>query len=156
MKVYGFRNGVPSPEDNRKIKKSVNRRSANDIYPESNIIFDCSDSLVSPESRLLETSNLPKDRIGPVKNRLADPGGTDSADNADIGDSGESARKLPDNTCRLNIISGAVSGPGGVSSESRIAAVRRKIADGYYDSPEFIEKLADTLINKLYLAAEND
>ena len=42
------------------------------------------------------------------------------------------------------------------SHEIKIARIRRNIAEGYYNSPEFIEKLADTLIKKLRLTGDGD
>lgn len=49
----------------------------------------------------------------------------------------------------------SLTGAGSVLSDSRFSRIRRNIADGYYNSPEFIEKLADTLIEKLRLAGGN-
>lgn len=38
----------------------------------------------------------------------------------------------------------------------RIAEVRQKIQNGYYDTPEFIDKLADKLLNEFGLSGESD
>ena len=42
------------------------------------------------------------------------------------------------------------------SAADRYPEIMKNINSGYYDSPEFIDKLADKLIEKLYLSGERD
>ena len=53
-------------------------------------------------------------------------------------------------------VSGTAKISHDASHEIKLSKVRQKIADGYYDTPEFIERLAEKLIEKFYLSGEKN
>jgi negative regulator of flagellin synthesis FlgM len=63
----------------------------------------------------------------------------------DKSDISANARRLSDTKANSDIISAQVTGQPEIR-EDKVAEVRKKIEDGYYNSPEFIDKLADKLI----------
>jgi hypothetical protein len=56
----------------------------------------------------------------------------------------------------INAVEDRACDKGRISRDSRLERIRRNIATGYYNSPEFIEKLADKLIKKLDLATDRE
>ena len=71
-------------------------------------------------------------------------------------DSAVEGRGIDEVTYNPDIVSGASRAIQEQSQEGRIAGIRQKIAEGFYDSPEFIERLAELLIEEFYLAGEKD
>ena len=155
MKVHGFDNTVPPPDDSRKNQKSIKqppsincdgKRPGGNGKPKGSI-----PPVSGSVARLVSGDDIIEINV----DRVAAAADGDSARTVDNKGSVEYGRQSRDAVYSVQNISRAKSEINDPSRDTRLAKVRQNIADGYYDSPEFIEKLADTLINKLYLKGES-
>jgi len=55
---------------------------------------------------------------------------------------------------KLENVHGYSNDSTAVEKSNKLANIRQKIADGYYDSPEFIDKLAEKLITIIKISGE--
>jgi negative regulator of flagellin synthesis FlgM len=63
------------------------------------------------------------------------------------------AQRLSDTKANLDIAKARLDSEPDIREE-KVAEVREKIESGFYDSPEFIDKLADKIIKDFGLAAQ--
>jgi hypothetical protein len=152
MKVHGFENTIPTPGDGRKRGKSDNPQEYNNTG--SSAVNKCFYSIFPGGSTRTWSVNPRIDKIDLGEIRSAEPRRIKYVYAAGNGNDIDLRRKSPRSVFGPDRALGELSGSGGDSRDSRLSKIRRNIADGYYNSPEFIEKLADTLINKLGLAGD--
>lgn len=81
--------------------------------------------------------------------RKADKGGKTARapQSSDRSEFSSSAQRLSDTNAQFQTISASLSAQPDVRSD-KIAEVKTKIEQGYYNSDEFIDKLADKLLNE--------
>ncbi len=63
------------------------------------------------------------------------------------------AQRLSDTKANADIVQAQVVGEPEIR-EDRVAEVKQKIESGYYDSPEFLDKLADKIIKDFGLTGQ--
>ncbi|MFP4417713.1 MAG: flagellar biosynthesis anti-sigma factor FlgM [Fibrobacterota bacterium] len=66
--------------------------------------------------------------------------------NVDRSEFSSDAQRLSDTKASAEIVSAQVAAQPDIRTE-KVEEVRQKINSGFYDSPEFIDKLADKLLN---------
>jgi flagellar biosynthesis anti-sigma factor FlgM len=66
----------------------------------------------------------------------------------DRGEFSSNAQRLSETKSNSDIVSAQIVAQPDIR-EDKVAEVRQKIADGFYDSPEFLDKLTDKLIKDL-------
>jgi len=156
MKVHGFDNTVPQPDISRKIQKSIEQSSAVDGTGKMAGKNESLREFITPGSDPTKRIVSEKDIIELKANRAAAAGSEDSSHIADIKDSVELGKRSLDAVYTIKNIFGAATEMNDVSGNFKLTKVRQNIADGYYDSPEFVEKLAEKLIEKFYLSGEKN
>jgi hypothetical protein len=146
MKIHGFNKLSPTAND-PKAHRSVDR-SASDDSDGRKI------SKKTDPGKSRKTASI-KDRIELTTNRAAVEGSKIGGHIYDVEHSA-APKERKDAIYSPESVSGSVKNPINPSREVKLSKIRQNIAEGYYDSPEFIERLADKLINKLYLAGDNE
>lgn len=149
METRRFKYELPPHGDDRKGRKSPYFQGQADNEAGSICPDTLSDSLDSPESNRLKAVNPRTAKTGSGLNEGSGMGEVEPEYIADIEDILNRGRTSPRVSGNFDMISSADSER--IPGDSRLSRIRRNIAGGYYNSPEFIEKLADTLIEKLYL-----
>ncbi|UCE67824.1 MAG: hypothetical protein JSU85_07405 [Candidatus Zixiibacteriota bacterium] len=154
MKINGFNNKIPPTDINPKTYKSIDHSASGD----GKTILKNADTgrNISTDPGNSERIDSGKDRIELNTNRAVLKGAEDSGRAPDIKDSIESGERAKDVIYSPESVSGAAKTAFDASREIKFSKVRQKIADGYYDNPEFIERLAEKLIEKFYLSEEKD
>jgi hypothetical protein len=152
MKIYGFENTVPAPGDGRKRGKSVNPQEHNSTRSAGvNRRFYS----ILPRGSIRTWSVNPQlDNNGLGEIHPVGPRRIEYVHNTGNGNEIDLRRNSPGIVFGLDRVLGELSGSGSDSRDSRLSKIRQNITAGYYNSPEFIEKLADTLIEKLRLAGD--
>jgi flagellar biosynthesis anti-sigma factor FlgM len=75
------------------------------------------------------------------KTESAKPKAGSSADRTDLSSSGQ---RLSETNAQVNVIASQLSSQPDIRPE-KVAEVKQKINDGYYNTPEFVDKLAGKL-----------
>jgi len=150
MKVHRFKNTNPLAGHSRKAPNLAHSRERADGDARSDAINALSNSIEMLLSRKSKITNRVTDETITGGDGASGASGTDSAETA--------GAENPANHGKTSsrIFLSMDSDQRHESREFKIARIRRNIAEGYYNSPEFIEKLADTLIKKLRLAEDGD
>jgi hypothetical protein len=146
MKIHGFNKLSPTGND-PKAHRSVDRSVSDDSNGRK--------ILKKTDPGKSRKTAFKKDRIELTANRAAVEDSKITGHISDI--------KYPmvpeeakDVTYSPESVSGSVKNPIDPSREVKLSKIRQNIAEGYYNSPEFIEKLADKLINKFYLTGDSE
>ena len=150
MKINRLKSTNPLPGDSRKKSKHALPCEQTGLGSKSdavNALSDLIEILVSRKSRNADCiPNEPENGgDGAAKTRRIDP-----VDDVGMGNPKGFRDRFPEISLDMDL------DQEHNSHEIKIARIRRNIAEGYYNSPEFIEKLADTLIKKLRLTGDGD
>lgn len=143
MKVNGFNSEIPPAGAKPDSQKSETKLIAKKTRESSG------NGKGLPADSDVKNPIFEKDRISLTSRRADnanDPGaitGTLSQDNISRGGLPSDATYSPDMIVRN-------------SKEIQLAEIRMKIDEGYYDTPEFVEKLAGVLLDKFYSIGERD
>lgn len=156
MKVHGFNSTIPPSDNTRKIQKPIEQPSSSDAGEKTKGKNEILKGPASSRSGAVDQICPAKDTIELNANQAAAPGKDGFPQVGGINDSTEPGQQSPGGIYSVESISRATSETDYVSRRERIIKARQNIADGYYNSPEFIEKLAEILIEKFYLSGESD
>lgn len=150
MKVHRFKNTDPLTGHSRETPKLAHSREQADGDARSDAINALSNSI---DMLLFRKSKITSRVTGETVN-----GGDEAAEISGTDSAGTAGAENPANHGKTSsrIFLSMDSDQKHESREFKIARIRRNMAGGYYNSPEFIEKLADTLIKKLGFAEDSD
>lgn len=156
MKVHGFNSTIPPSDNNPKIQKPIEQSSSSGAGEKTKGKNEIQKGPVSSQSDAVKLLSPGKDIIELKANQVEIPGNDSFPHIEGINDSAESRQRSSGGIYSVESITGMASEKYYVSRGERIIKARQNIADGYYNSPEFIEKLAEKLVEKLYLSGESD
>ncbi|UCC79414.1 MAG: hypothetical protein JSW64_14270 [Candidatus Zixiibacteriota bacterium] len=156
MKVHGFDNTIPPPEDGRKTNKPAGQPSPDSSGEKVSGKSGDPGKHISPGSGSGERIFLIKDIIELEAKRIPASGNGDISGVACTKDTVDPGNRSQDGLYSIEKISKPAADSSTTSHKARLAKIRRNIADGYYNSPEFIERLAEILIDRFNLQGESE
>lgn len=140
MKVHGFNNSIPPTNEGNKKYIDGNETSLENLKKRNIPIQGGLKAEAKSEKTLLSTGILNgNDKIEIAFDRTAES---------------EKQNKVQNAVYSLESVLGDNNDLTAIEKNSNLANIRQKIADGYYDSPEFIDKLAEKLITVFNISGE--
>lgn len=140
MKVQGFNNSIPPANEGN--NKNINTHET---------------SIESPKKRNIPLKGGLKTEVISEKSSLS-TGILNGNDKIEItfdpaAESGKQ-NKVQNAVYNLENVRGHNNDSTVIEKNNKLANIRQKIADGYYDSPEFIDKFADKLMTVFNISGE--
>jgi hypothetical protein len=154
MKIHGFNSALPPPDDGKRKEQTpriLERKQIDRIElscgnePEASYgnRLSLARGMVNPDSRIEHpTSHISRLYLDSYYLMANIVGTADPEARFRIG-------QTAPNPAESSLDTESVQTPSSGRRAEKLAEVRLKIAAGYYDNPEYLEKLADLLIDKL-------